>query len=132
MSNYPITGRVKRAPAKQVKDATVGGDGETITTKTDADKGKDGSGTGKGGRCSQPNPPPWCKKKFKNPKVPGQTYAEFKAAPCGSPGKPFGTANAQIKGQIPKKAKTPVQTDPLQMQMVNAPKLKQQKDGMVI
>ena len=37
MSNYPITGRVKRAPAKQVKDATVGGDGETKTTKTDAD-----------------------------------------------------------------------------------------------
>ena len=105
MSNYPITGRVKRAPAKQVKDATVGGDGETITTKTDADKGKDGSGTGKGGRCSQPNPPPGCKKKFKNPKVPGQTYAEFKAAPCGSPGKPFGTANCPDKGPDSQKGK---------------------------
>lgn len=36
MSQLPITSRLKRTPAKQVKDATVGGDGETITTTTDA------------------------------------------------------------------------------------------------
>lgn len=48
MSNYPITGRIKRAPTKQtdgtgqsrdnvVSDAKVYGDGETITTSVDAD-----------------------------------------------------------------------------------------------
>ena len=122
MSQLPITSRLKRtptlkhAPAKQtdgtgqsrdnpVEEATVGGAGETIITETDADKGKDGSGTGKGGRCSQPNPPPGCKKKFRNPALPNQTKAEFDAAPCGSKGKPFGTKNCPDKGPDSQKAK---------------------------
>ena len=55
MSNYPITGRVKRAPAKQtdgtgesrnnkVTNAKVYADGETITTTTDADVTGGGDG----------------------------------------------------------------------------------------
>ena len=113
MSNLPITSRLKRAPGKYSpykqteKDATVGGAGGTIETKviTDSKKGKDGSGTGAGGACSGPNPPKGCKDKFRNPAVPGQTKAEFDAAACGSPGKPFGTKNCPDKGPDSQKGK---------------------------
>ena len=122
MSQLPITSRLKRtptlkhAPAKQtdgtgksrdneVETAKIYADGDEKTVITDAKKGKTGTGTGKGGRCSKPNPPPGCKKKFRNPQVPNQTKAEFDAAECGSPGKSWGTDECPEKGPDSQKGK---------------------------